>query len=91
MPLCCVLYIDIFYMAVFVSIPIREFVCGCSCVYTGVLCPTVSLVPLVFQVDVGEARGPVIKKSLFPLSNSKPSFKHNSSERVLPLVATPMV
>ncbi|KAB5546648.1 hypothetical protein PHYPO_G00074460 [Pangasianodon hypophthalmus] len=42
-------------------------------------------------VDAGEARGPVIKKSLFPLSNSKPSFKHNSSERVLPLVATPMV
>ncbi|XP_046725603.1 cyclin-dependent kinase-like 5 isoform X4 [Silurus meridionalis] len=43
-------------------------------------------------VDAGEARGPVIKKSLFPLSSSKPSFiKHNSSERVLPLVATPMV
>lgn len=59
------------------------------CVYVCV--SLVSLVPLVFQVDAGEARGPVMKKSLFPLSNSKPSFKHNSSVRVLPLVATPMV
>ncbi|XP_035377647.1 cyclin-dependent kinase-like 5 isoform X1 [Electrophorus electricus] len=42
-------------------------------------------------VDAGEVRGPVIKKSLFPLFNPKTSFKHSSSERILPLVASPMV
>lgn len=83
-----------YFVAFLYILCVHARVCECVCVNTGVLCPTVSLVslvPLVFQVDAGEARGPVIKKSLFPLYNSKLSFKHNSSERVLPLVATPMV
>uniref|UniRef100_A0A674B0X4 Cyclin-dependent kinase-like 5 n=1 Tax=Salmo trutta TaxID=8032 RepID=A0A674B0X4_SALTR len=36
-------------------------------------------------------RNPSIKKGLFPLFNSKNSLKHNSSQKVLPVVPSPML
>ncbi|XP_051528743.1 cyclin-dependent kinase-like 5 isoform X2 [Myxocyprinus asiaticus] len=41
--------------------------------------------------DGNEGRNPSIKKSLFPLFNTKNSLKHNSSVKVLPVVPQPMV
>ncbi|XP_068080287.1 cyclin-dependent kinase-like 5 isoform X2 [Danio rerio] len=41
--------------------------------------------------DGNAGRNPSIKKSLFPLFNSKNSLKHNSSVKVLPVVPQPMV
>uniref|UniRef100_A0A8C1H1W4 Cyclin-dependent kinase-like 5 n=1 Tax=Cyprinus carpio carpio TaxID=630221 RepID=A0A8C1H1W4_CYPCA len=41
--------------------------------------------------DDNAGRNPSIKKSLFPLFNSKNSLKHNSSVKVLPVVPQPMV
>ncbi|XP_067301582.1 cyclin-dependent kinase-like 5 isoform X2 [Pseudorasbora parva] len=41
--------------------------------------------------DTAEERVPVMRKSLFPLFHSQRSFTRSSSERVRPLVATPMV
>ncbi|CAB1327482.1 unnamed protein product, partial [Coregonus sp. 'balchen'] len=40
---------------------------------------------------VDDGRNPSIKKCLFPLFNSKNSLKHNSSQKVLPVVPSPMV
>ncbi|XP_057217762.1 cyclin-dependent kinase-like 5 isoform X1 [Triplophysa rosa] len=41
--------------------------------------------------DGNAGRNPSIKKSLFPLFNSKNSLKHNSAVKVLPVVPQPMV
>lgn len=51
---------------------------------------SVSFVSLVLQTDT-EEQVPVMRKALFPLFHSQRSFTRSSSERVRPLVATPMV
>ncbi|XP_055768156.1 cyclin-dependent kinase-like 5 isoform X2 [Salvelinus fontinalis] len=40
---------------------------------------------------VDDGRNPSIKKALFPLFNSKNSLKHNSSQKALPVVPSPML
>lgn len=51
-----------------------------------------SVVYPVLQTDrVDDGRNPSIKKGLFPLFNSKNSLKHNSSQKVLPVVPSPML
>lgn len=50
-----------------------------------------AFVRLILQTDGNAGRNPSIKKSLFPLFNSKNSLKHNSAVKVLPVVPQPMV
>lgn len=46
---------------------------------------------LILQTDSTNGENPSIKKSLFPLFNSKNHLKHSSSLKKLPVVTPPMV